>query len=739
MRKGSNSDAGRYGYFLVDALGFLSDEDFEIGDGAPAHTVENVHVGPDGALVFDLDRGFADAVTTGLVLHVCGESYPLGVALKDAGHAFTWLNAGLDWSPLSETGSRELVLSQPGNRPTLGAPAAIGTARVGETLTAVTSGIRDPDGLTGVSYGYRWFRVAGLTETEIAGETGSTYTLTADDLGKEVKVEVRFTDDLGFAEMLRSPATGTVAPVLVAPPSGGYRSANLLVKDLGDGNLGCSDAPSGEADACANTAVLSDDDFDFGTPALTYEIDRIGLTWGTLEVEFDRAIPNAIRRQWNLVVGGSTRLTFSEASFDVTGTRATWTGTGLSWSAGSTVGLKIDGGADTTPPELRTGRDSPGVGDGGVSVEAKFNEEVDLSNLPPASAFTVLGEGSPGTAFNVQGYNTVIGGNILFGVSPIIFRGQTATLSYTDPTVGDDAKAIQDLAGNDVPSFTVELRNEGTRPVPPGKPEIAGTAAVGETLTASPGDIDDDNGVTRAVYRYQWIRVDGRTWTDIPGEVYSTYRVVRGDLGKRFRVRVRFNDDEGHPETRTSDATARVTLVADPPDITIAPDRPSATGKWDRVRYTLEREGETTQSLTVAVTLVPPPGNDWEIWDGSEENRPDRRNHTVTFGAGESRKTLEIVLRGQGPGSVGFSSSATQSGTLVARLGDVIGSGTADHDAGPRPNNPLALVGPQAPPTRGPTPAAWRARRPARGALPWTTRTSYRRARGTFLLRRSGA
>ena len=46
---------------------------------------------------------------------------------------------------------------------------------------------------------------------------------------------------------------------------------------------------------------------------------------------------------------------------------------------------------------------------------------------------------------------------------------------------------------------------------------------------------------------------------------------------------------------------------------------------------------------------------------------------------------------------------------------------------------PLARVGPHAPLTRGPPPAARRARRPARGALPWTTRTSYHRARGTFL------
>ena len=52
---------------------------------------------------------------------------------------------------------------------------------------------------------------------------------------------------------------------------------------------------------------------------------------------------------------------------------------------------------------------------------------------------------------------------------------------------------------------------------------------------------------------------------------------------------------------------------------------------------------------------------------------------------------------------------------------------------------PAARVGPQAPPTRGPPPAAARrARRPARGSLPWTTRTSCHRDRGTILRRRAG-
>ena len=53
----------------------------------------------------------------------------------------------------------------------------------------------------------------------------------------------------------------------------------------------------------------------------------------------------------------------------------------------------------------------------------------------------------------------------------------------------------------------------------------------------------------------------------------------------------------------------------------------------------------------------------------------------------------------------------------------------------PSEQPPLVPVGPQAPPTREPTPAARRARRPARGFFPWTTGTSCHRDPGTFLRR----
>ena len=84
---------------------------------------------------------------------------------------------------------------------------------MGETLTADTSGIADADGLDNVSFSYQWI----ADDSDIAGATGSTYTLAAADEGKVVKVRVSFTDDAGNAESLTSGATDAVAGLPSSP------------------------------------------------------------------------------------------------------------------------------------------------------------------------------------------------------------------------------------------------------------------------------------------------------------------------------------------------------------------------------------------------------------------------------------------------------------------------------------------------------------------------------------------
>ena len=119
------------------------------------------------------------------------------------------------------------------NDPPSGKPTISGTAAVGQDLTASTSGISDVDGLSGVTYGYQWIRVDG-GDSDISGETSSTYTLQPADDDKKVKVKVSFRDQGGTDETVTSeeyPSSGTIgslntvpdAPVLSATAGGSTR------------------------------------------------------------------------------------------------------------------------------------------------------------------------------------------------------------------------------------------------------------------------------------------------------------------------------------------------------------------------------------------------------------------------------------------------------------------------------------------------------------------------------------
>ena len=93
------------------------------------------------------------------------------------------------------------------NTPATGQPSVTGAPRVGETLTAATTGIEDADGLANAVFTYRW--LAGGTDIE--GAVAASYTLTADEEGLAIQVRVSFTDDGGNPEAVTSAATEAVA------------------------------------------------------------------------------------------------------------------------------------------------------------------------------------------------------------------------------------------------------------------------------------------------------------------------------------------------------------------------------------------------------------------------------------------------------------------------------------------------------------------------------------------------
>ena len=98
----------------------------------------------------------------------------------------------------------------PPNNVATGSPVITGTAQVGETLSADLSGISDADGIVATTLTYLWYANDGTDDTAIEGATGSTYTLVADDEGKTITVQVFFTDEFGYNEVVTSAPTAAV-------------------------------------------------------------------------------------------------------------------------------------------------------------------------------------------------------------------------------------------------------------------------------------------------------------------------------------------------------------------------------------------------------------------------------------------------------------------------------------------------------------------------------------------------
>ena len=185
------------------------------------------------------------------------------------------------------------------NNPATGAPTISGFPQVGQTLTAATSGIADPDGLTGVSYSHQWIRVDGANESDISGATSSTYTLATADSGKTIKVKVTFSDDAGNNETLTSTATGTVVAAAPACTTGNAWCATLTV---GEGTR--TTPPAKSLGYCASVAhpctaaygSLSDTSIALYGNSYTVHSVRWGGTGspqGRLHLTLDTAFPAA--------------------------------------------------------------------------------------------------------------------------------------------------------------------------------------------------------------------------------------------------------------------------------------------------------------------------------------------------------------------------------------------------------------------------------------------------------------
>ena len=396
------------------------------------------------------------------------------------------------------------------NNAATGEPAITGTAQAGQELTAVTTGIMDTDGLTGVDFTYQWVRVDAdgtSNPVDITDATAETYTLTNDDVGKKVKVKVSFADDLSGPEMRTSAAYPSSGTVTVA----GTNTAPA-VTDVDVTSMAASDDTYGTGEMIQFTVTFDQNVTVVGTPEFEFCLGS------TSPMSCSAGMPPPALRSAAYVSGsGTTALVFSytvvAGDMDDNGI---WIGDQdrtIKLDMGDTIqgtvgGLdavlthpeeggktdhKVNGEAtDLDPPQL----ESATVVDDTLTLT--YDEALDEGSVPAASAYTVAV--TVGTTTTNPTVTVAVGGRtVTLTLSAAPADGATVTVSYTVPT-GTGAMPVRDAAGNDAPTFSGQ------------------EVSVGAALRLM-GGTGNHEGRLEIRYEGQWGTVCDDYWTDVEADV----------------------------------------------------------------------------------------------------------------------------------------------------------------------------------------------------------------------------
>ena len=441
---------------------------------------------------------------------------------------------------LDDHGNTETLVSPlmsvpaPPNTAATGSPVITGTAQVGETLSVDVSGISDADGIT-TSLTYLWFANDGTQDTAIEAAMGSTYTLVADDVGNTITVQVIFTDEVGYNEVVTSAPTATVR--------GAADSANRGVPTItGRAQVGQTlRADMSDADGMSNATV--------------------GFQWLADDIELGQAT----RSSYTLVDTDVGKTIKVRVSFSVDG------GSAVSLTSVATEAVEL-------PPLTASVQNMPSSHNGqdAFTFELRFSEapEPDFSYTTVRDhAFTVTGGSVTYVrrlewGKNVRWEITVTPG---YGAAIAIALNATTDCSAQGAICTEEGRKLSGGLRFAVPGPLTPVNDTPNTPAT-GLPTITGTAQVRETLTASATGIFGNDGLDNATFAYQWLADDA----EINGANASTYTLTEGDEGKAIKVTVSFTDDAGNDEELTSAMTGAVAPVVTPPLTASAQNVPSS-------------------------------------------------------------------------------------------------------------------------------------------------------------------
>ncbi len=414
--------------------------------------------------------------------------------------SFKWNDVDVDWEDGQLIRVRIVLTTESGarqaNTPATGVPTISGTAQVGETLTADTSGISDEDGLDSVSYHYQWIR----TDANIADATGSTYTLDDDDEGETIRLKVTFIDDKGNSETLAIVAAADVS-----------KKPQFLVSNLGiNVETGImrplNAARSGFAQA-------------FTTGAKTG-----GYALGSVGIHVSHFLDGS-------TVGDHLRVTINGVASEGEPGDAHCTLTNpSSFPAPGVIAFAAPAGAGSCPQ---------------LATETTYFVVIEWVSPSGTGSFALIPQTYPTeeTAATEEDPGGAEGWSIADKSHYLTVSSDARTWTAYDETASFKIQAKEG-------AVTAAKANSPAT----GLPTISGTPQVGETLTADTSAIDDEDGLTNATFEYQWIAGG----SDIDGATGSSYLPTSSAQGQTIQVKVNFTDDADNQESLTSAETLAV-------------------------------------------------------------------------------------------------------------------------------------------------------------------------------------
>ena len=459
-----------------------------------------------------------------------------------------------------------LPIPAPPNNVATGSPVITGTAQVGETLSVDLSGVSVADTIITSTLTYLWYANDGADDTAIEGATGSTYTPVADDVGKTITVQVFFTDEFGYNEVVTSAPTAAVTGATENTDRGAHTETVKVETIKVESNTPATGLPTITGTAQVGETLTAD---------TTGIADGNGLENAAFAYQWfaadDVELSGATSSSYTLVAADRGKAIKVRVSFpDDAGNDEQ-----LTSAATDTVDLPLTASVHNVPTYHN--------GQNWFTFELRFGEypKSDLSYRSVRDhAFTVTG----GSVTYVRRLEP--GSNVRWEITVTPSISNTVYLALNATTDCSAQGAICTERGRKL-FGRLQLAVAGPDSPPPGAPNtppppntlatglpsITGTAQVGETLTADATGISDGDGLSNATFAYQWLDDDA----EINGATASTYTLDDDDAGKVIKVKVTFTDDADNDEELTSAATGAV-VAAPPPPNTLATGVPSITG-----------------------------------------------------------------------------------------------------------------------------------------------------------------